>query len=224
MKAGSDIHVTGQRLQQGRAQRPFAVARFDVDVAAVLDAHELAAPGPRIGAGQAHRAIRVVAAGHQHAAVRQLAGEHGRKVAQDGAALRVGRGHQQGALDARCGIGRQVRGGNAAQAVRHDDDRFGLQQDGAGYRGHPRLAAGRDPVVLLHAHGVVQAPGPQALPVAGAGVTPAGNDDETHLPDQSLMDRPGAGGLGGCHENSCKCIFKNAFWGVRLKTQKNISF
>ena len=48
--AGARRSVTGQRLQQRQTQRPFAVARFDVDVAGVLQAHKLAAPGPRIGA------------------------------------------------------------------------------------------------------------------------------------------------------------------------------
>ena len=189
--------VAGQRLQQGHAQRPFAVAGFDVDVAGVLQAHKLAAPGPRIGAGQAHRAIRVVAAGHQHAAVGQLLVRHGCEVAQDGAALRVGRRHQQGALDARArpraadawwrcnpGCARRSPPARAAPRWSAPSDR------------HPGLARGRDPVVLLHPHGIGQALGPQALPVAGAGVAPAGNDDDgDHDVVLEVAMRWGRGGL-----------------------------
>ena len=58
------------------------MARLDIDMAGIGHAHKLAAPGPRIGAGQPDRTIRIVAAGDQNAAVRQLVRRHRRKVGQ----------------------------------------------------------------------------------------------------------------------------------------------
>ena len=45
-------------------------------------------------------------------------------------------------------------------------------------RRHPGMAGRRDPVVLHHAARIGQALGPQALPVSGARVAPAGDDDD----------------------------------------------
>ena len=42
---------------QRQPQRPGAVAGIHVDVARAVEPHELAAPGPRIRAGRAHRAV-----------------------------------------------------------------------------------------------------------------------------------------------------------------------
>ena len=118
-------HTTGrialQRLQQRPAQWPLAVTRVDVDVPGVLHVHELAAPGSRIGACQADGTEGVVAAGHHDAATGRRRKGHRGKVTQNGAALRVGRGHQQRAAHAGRCLGAHVGGGNAAQAVRHDD-------------------------------------------------------------------------------------------------------
>lgn len=103
---------------------------------------------------------------------------HRRTVVQDGAALGVGRGHQQRAAHAGCGLRAHGGGGNAAQAVRHDDHGMGRSQHGLFKRAHPGQPRGRDPVVLHHAAGMGQALGPQALPVAEAGITPARNDGD----------------------------------------------
>jgi hypothetical protein len=59
------------RLQQGKSERPLAMPRLDVDVPRVLQAHELAAPGARIGAGQPRGAKRVVGARDEDVAIRQ---------------------------------------------------------------------------------------------------------------------------------------------------------
>ena len=178
--------TASQRMQQGQAQRPFAMAGFHIDVASLLQTDKFTAPGPCIGTGQPDGAKGVVAAGHQHAAVRQAGIGNRREVVQHRAALGVGRGHQQRTLDTLRHLGRDMRGGDAAQAVRRNHHRPRGSQDGALQRSHPGRARRGDPVVLHHPHGVRQALSPQALPVAGAGVAPARNDDESHKYTPSL--------------------------------------
>jgi hypothetical protein len=102
------VRVPRQRLQQGHAQRPFALARLDVDVAAIGYLDKFTAPGAGIGARQTDRAIPVIAAGYQPAAVRQFLAGQGGKITQNGAALKVGRGHQQSTLNTRCGLSRKM--------------------------------------------------------------------------------------------------------------------
>ena len=71
---------------------------------------------------------------------------------------------------------RPVGGGGAAQAVRHQQYRSIGRAHGGVQRGHPVGAAGRQPVGLLHPLPGRMGVLPAVLPVFGARVLPAGDD------------------------------------------------
>ena len=154
----------------------------------VLQAHQLAAPGPGISARAANGAERIIAAGHQHAAIRQRRIGHGSEVGQLGAALGIGRSHQQGAMNARCSGLAQMCGRNATQAVSHDDGRTLIGEQDFFQLPNPGIAVRHQPVLLLYTHCSLQLLGPQALPMTGAGVAPARHDHDAKW---------------GCHAASC---------------------
>ena len=153
--------------------------RVDVDVARILHANEFAAPGAGIGAGQPHRAKGVVAARHHDAAVRQRGKGHGREIA----AARRGAPGRPAPPAARRRCAPRPPRGRCVVAMQPRlwaaiTTGLGLSSTSFSSAGHPGGAGRRDPVVLHHAHRALHALGPQALPMAGAGVAPAGHDDD----------------------------------------------
>lgn len=150
---------------------------FHIDVAGILQANKLAAPGPCVSASQPDRAKRVVAAGDEDTSVWQTLTRSRGKIAEHGPALRISWGHQQSALDAVIQVGSQMDYGHAAQAVCHQHHWGACRLDGLAKGAHPGGTAGGDPVILANALGARKTVGPQSLPVAGARIAPARHYD-----------------------------------------------
>lgn len=132
----------------------------------------------------------VVRADQQAGEWQRLARDRG-EVAQGfraAAALDIRGGHQQGAAhplqQLRRRLSRPVRNRDAAQAVRHQNDRFGMGGNAALQLGDPVFTTRKEPVLLLHSGAARQGALPMALPVLIGRAVPARHDqisDAAHI-------------------------------------------
>ena len=86
--------------------------------------------------------------------------------------------HQQGAVHGQRAIARTVRDRQAAETVGHEHDGRGGRANLALERLHPFPADRIEPVTLGDATKIGIGLLPEALPVLGTGVTPAGDDQD----------------------------------------------
>ena len=170
-------------MQQRSALGPVAEPRIGVDVALVAIVDEGRTPGSCELLRARKRAIRIVVAAQKLAGKWQALQDDGCPAFERGAeffALGIPRRHQQCA-DHAVGVARVLGPGGGQQAAQA----VGSKNDGAGRGGqyrffqlhHPVATQGLHPVVLLHALVAIQR-FPATLPMVGARVLPAGQEED----------------------------------------------
>ena len=159
------------------------MAGFDVDVAGIARDVEIGPPAGGEFGGALDGAIGVVGGGDQHgreferiarkAAERRGLGRH------VGVLVDIGRRDEEGSLD--LGIGKRLTGrddGVDAERMADENHRAGGHHDFALEGFEPARKGRRVPFVLLDETGVADLFDPAVLPVAGAGMAQAGNDED----------------------------------------------
>jgi len=123
----------------------------------------------------------IVAAGHHDAGKRQPVARDGREAFDRRGKVRsldVGRHDEERAVDRQRCVAGAMRDGEAAEAVRDQHHRTAGGADAGRERLHPLATDRVEPVALHDALEVGMRFLPEALPVLGAGVAPAGDDED----------------------------------------------
>lgn len=170
-----------QLFEQFKTFAPLSETAIGIDVTAIADMHNTAAPGVSQMLCVLRRTVRVVAADHNGAAKRQrLCGRKRitRNVIGPIWSVPIGHCHQQRRFHRRMRPGCPMRNGQTAEAMRHQNDlRPGLFYSRFQPR-HPFVANRLVPIALLHAHKTGIRFFPEGLPVMRAGVAEAGEDED----------------------------------------------